>query len=273
MYEESRQTRVAPVTGTGSGGGGGDCGRDTRAAGPVLLRDHTRAASYLSSLARSLVISFRAHCVHRVHRVHRAPRAPRARTDTMSGTRTLLCDGSGIVVAESAFRCIRCRIISCSMKQAQDHYYTYHMEHDEEPGIDDVRTAAVSSATEDTDPLAVGQSSPSSSSSLGDSHPTIVKALTSPFNPCSPATPAPAPSPAQPNGQSRSHAMPGHPRRIRSAFALLGLSFVCDRLFPCLGSGVGAVMPCHSGSLAVEWPLLPSRPTPVLVRDAGGLRD
>lgn len=99
-------------------------------------------------------------------------------------TRSLVCDAEGIIVAETVFRCVRCATVLTSVQTAQQHYYHSHMDSDEESGMGEEqdRQPHRESADMDMGTEESGQVSPSSS--LSDSHPTVVKALTAAFNPC-----------------------------------------------------------------------------------------
>lgn len=104
---------------------------------------------------------------------------PRPRAGSM--TRSLVCDAQGIIVAETVFRCVRCATVLSSVPVAQQHYYQFHMESDEElSGIGQDKDREP--VDTNTDMRADDQVSPSSS--LSDSHPNVVKALTAAFTPC-----------------------------------------------------------------------------------------
>ena len=102
-------------------------------------------------------------------------------------TRSLVCDEDGLVVAETVFRCILCHEVQSSIQSAQDHYYFCHMDHEDGEELSDPSPVGDSS-----DPLGPGTPVSPPSYSLIDSHPNIVKALSTAFTPCAKTVAPPA---------------------------------------------------------------------------------
>ena len=56
--------------------------------------------------------------------------------DERKGCRSLVCDPTGIIIAETVYRCMICSFISDSVARSQSHYYKKHMKDDERPKSD-----------------------------------------------------------------------------------------------------------------------------------------
>ena len=81
--------------------------------------------------------------------------------DRRAGCRSLVCDTNGIIVAETVYRCLLCSEIFDSVIEAKHHYYEYHVDDDDD---EDTRQSV--------SPLM------HFGSSLSQSHPNVVRALT-----------------------------------------------------------------------------------------------
>lgn len=94
-------------------------------------------------------------------------------TSGRSPTRSLICNEEGIIIAETVFRCVHgsCAKLLTSIRSAQQHYYNSHMDDSDN---EESKSPMMLEMAEQASPA----------SSLSDSHPNVVKALTTVFHPC-----------------------------------------------------------------------------------------
>ena len=65
-----------------------------------------------------------------------AMKQPQAADAETQKCRSLVCDSTGIIIAEMVYRCMICNSVTDSITEAKAHYQLNHMEEDEEPEED-----------------------------------------------------------------------------------------------------------------------------------------